>query len=150
MDFFRRILRTQAMLQPQRVNLKLTEFEQRRKAALRKAKGRTVVVLTAKTEKDEKCVLDRVYFEEILREMRAMRPTRRPPEALRADPRDCSNPPGRYLTCKMAGTENGATRITKPTWTRATEFLHGTRWLYGQARSSDGQAASRSRPRWLD
>jgi hypothetical protein len=66
---------TQTLLKPHRVSVKQSELAQSDRIALRKAKGRTVVVLTARAGEDEKCVIDKGYFEEMLREMRSLKET---------------------------------------------------------------------------
>lgn len=59
-----------ALLQPERVETNRSQLRQKQSSVLRKAKGRTVVVVTARGEQDEKCVLDKGYFEEILGKLR--------------------------------------------------------------------------------
>jgi len=94
--------------------------------------------------------VDRVYFEEILREMRAMRPTRRPPEALRQI-RETVQSSREILDLQDGWDGNGATRIYKTNLDTSHRIPFTERaGFMAQARSSDGQAASRSRPRWLD
>jgi hypothetical protein len=68
-------MQTQALLKPHRVSVKQSDFAPSERTTLRKAKGRTVVVLTAQAEEDAKCVLDKGYFEEMLREMRSLEET---------------------------------------------------------------------------
>jgi hypothetical protein len=66
---------THRLLKPHRVSVKQSDFAAGQRTALRKAKGRTVIVLTAPTEEDAKCVLDKGYFEAMLREMRSLEET---------------------------------------------------------------------------
>jgi ribosomal protein L25 (general stress protein Ctc) len=59
-------MKTKALLKPETVETSRTQLRQRQSSVLRKAKGRTVVVVRAREEEDEKCVVDKRYFEEIL------------------------------------------------------------------------------------
>jgi len=60
-----------ALLKPERVRTNRTRLRQEQNAILKKAKGRTVVVVNARGRKDEKCVLDKRYFDEILESFQA-------------------------------------------------------------------------------
>lgn len=60
-----------ALLKPQRLHTNRTRLRQEQSSVLRKARGRTVIVVTARNDEDEKCVLDRSYFEEILGKLQA-------------------------------------------------------------------------------
>ena len=52
-----------------------SKTRQRRKKVLKKAKGSTVVVVSASDEGEEKVVLDRQYFDQVFRGLRALRET---------------------------------------------------------------------------
>ena len=60
-----------ALTRPHRVTVKRSELRQNQRATLKKAKGRTVVIVTASDEGEEKLVLDRQYFEELVHGLRA-------------------------------------------------------------------------------
>ena len=60
-----------ALTRPRRIAVKRSELRQNQRATLKRAKGRTVVVITSNDEEEEKLVLDRGYFEELIRELRA-------------------------------------------------------------------------------
>ena len=64
-------MKTKALLEPETVETNRTQLRQRQSSVLRKAKGRTVVVVRAREEEDEKCVVDKRYFEEILQNFSA-------------------------------------------------------------------------------
>lgn len=64
-----------ALARPRRVAANRTELRQNQRAVLRQAKGSTVVVVAGRDEGDEKVVLDRNYFEEVLRRLRGLRET---------------------------------------------------------------------------
>ena len=68
-------MRTQVLLRPQRVSVKRSEFRQSQQSVFRKAKGRTVVVLTAQPGDEEKYLLDKDYFEQILGRLRSAQET---------------------------------------------------------------------------
>jgi hypothetical protein len=52
------------------IQVNRSELRQNQSALLKKARGRTVVVVTARSEDEEKCVVDRKYFEQILERLR--------------------------------------------------------------------------------
>jgi fructose-1-phosphate kinase PfkB-like protein len=56
---------------PRRVAVKRSELRQHQRATLKRAKGRTVVVIAGSDEEEEKLVVDKDYFEELIRELRA-------------------------------------------------------------------------------
>jgi hypothetical protein len=60
---------------PQTVRINRTLFRQSQKSVLRRAKGRTVVVLTARQPHEEKCVVDKQYFDEILGQVDSLQET---------------------------------------------------------------------------
>ena len=62
------------LLKPEKVRTKRSDLRQMQSSVLARAKGRTVVVVTAHG-KEEKYVLDRAYFEEILEKMRGLEET---------------------------------------------------------------------------
>lgn len=62
---------TLALTHPRRIAVKRSELRQNQRATLKRAKGRTVVVITGRDEEEEKLVVDKDYFEELIRELRA-------------------------------------------------------------------------------
>jgi hypothetical protein len=64
-----------ALTQPQRVPVNRSELRQNQRATLRKATGRTVLVVSASDEGEEKIVADKEYFEEVLRKLRVLKET---------------------------------------------------------------------------
>lgn len=60
-----------ALTHPEKLEVGRSRLRQNQSAVLRKARGRTVVVITARDKDEEKCVVDKRYFEEILRGLRA-------------------------------------------------------------------------------
>ncbi len=60
-----------ALLKPERLQTNRSRLRQEQSSILKKAKGKTVVLVTARNQEDEKCVLDRSYFEELLQRFQA-------------------------------------------------------------------------------
>ena len=61
-----------APIQPEKVEqVKRSELRQHQRAVLRKVKGRRVVVITAREEGEEKLVLDKQYFDDLLEKLRS-------------------------------------------------------------------------------
>jgi len=56
---------------PAKVRVNRTEFRQNQRELLEKAKGRTVVVITAEDHGEEKLVVDKKYFDEIMHRLKA-------------------------------------------------------------------------------
>lgn len=56
---------------PTKVRVNRTEFRQNQRELLHKAKGRTVVLITAEDQGEEKLVVDRKYFDEIMHRLKA-------------------------------------------------------------------------------
>ena len=63
-------MRASSLLQPETIHISRSKLRQRQRAVLKRARGRTVVVVTARGEADEKCVVDRDYFEEVLERLK--------------------------------------------------------------------------------
>ncbi len=61
-----------ALTRPERKVVNRTELRQKQSATLRLARGNQVVVITANHEEDEKLLLDKKYFDEIVRQLRAV------------------------------------------------------------------------------
>jgi hypothetical protein len=59
-----------ALMEPKMVHVNRSELRQNQSATLRKARGQTVLVISASTAEDEKFVVDRQYFEDIVRRLR--------------------------------------------------------------------------------
>ncbi len=63
-------MKSSALLKPGTVKINRSQFRQKQSAVLKRARGRTVVVVTSRGEGGQKCVLDREYFEEIMEKFR--------------------------------------------------------------------------------
>jgi hypothetical protein len=61
---------TSALLKPERFSTNRSELRQNQSLVLRKARGRTVVVVKATGGEDEKYVLGKDYFEELIEKLR--------------------------------------------------------------------------------
>jgi hypothetical protein len=61
-----------ALAKPETVQTNRTQLRQGQNAILKKAKGRTIVVVKARGREDEKCVLDKRYFDEILESLQSV------------------------------------------------------------------------------
>jgi len=59
-----------ALFRPETVKVNRSQLRQQQSAVLKRARGKTVVVVTARGESEEKCVVDKQYFEEILEKLR--------------------------------------------------------------------------------
>ena|SRR2546425_7482994 len=64
-----------ALTNPQMVSVNRSELRKNQRAVLRKARGHTVVVVEASDEGEEKVVVDKNYFEDVLKRLRALRET---------------------------------------------------------------------------
>jgi glycosyltransferase A (GT-A) superfamily protein (DUF2064 family) len=60
-----------ASAQPEFIEVNRSELRQNQSSVLRKAKGRTVLVISAPQEGEEKIVLARAYFDDIAARLRA-------------------------------------------------------------------------------
>jgi hypothetical protein len=60
-----------ALTQPEMVAVNRSELRQNQSAVLKRAKGRTVLVIAAPGEGDEKLVLDRAYFDDLVSRLRS-------------------------------------------------------------------------------
>ena len=60
-----------ALTEPQLVTVGRSELRQRQRATLKRAKGRTVVLISANEGEEAKLVLDKEYFDELLASLRA-------------------------------------------------------------------------------
>ena len=60
-----------ALTKPQRHSVKRSELRQRQNATLRLARGNQVVVISATNKEDEKLLLDKDYFEELVLRLRS-------------------------------------------------------------------------------
>lgn len=55
-----------ALTKPKTVRVNRTDFRDKLRETLNKAKGRTVVAISANDQEDERLVLDKKYFDELL------------------------------------------------------------------------------------
>jgi len=60
-----------SLTKPNWIKVKRTELRQKQRAILKRAKGRTVVLIAGADEEEEKLVIDKEYFDEVLRKLRA-------------------------------------------------------------------------------
>ncbi len=60
-----------ALTRPETHKIKRSEFRQKQSATLRLAKGNCVVLILARDRDDEKLVLDRKYFDELVQGLRS-------------------------------------------------------------------------------
>ena len=60
-----------AVTKPNWVKVKRSELRQSQRATLKKAKGRTVVLISSSDEQEEKLVVDKGYFDELVGKLRA-------------------------------------------------------------------------------
>ena len=65
----------QALTRPNRVSVNRTELRQQQRRTLQKARGTTVVVIAANDPAEEKLLLDKRYFEELVQRMRSLAET---------------------------------------------------------------------------
>jgi hypothetical protein len=61
-----------ALTEPERKIVNRSELRQKQSATLRMARGNQVVVISATHEEDEKLLLDKKYFDEIVQKLRAV------------------------------------------------------------------------------
>ncbi|MGB2623968.1 MAG: hypothetical protein WA857_11575 [Candidatus Acidiferrum sp.] len=62
----------QALTRPGRHTVGRSELRQKQSATLRLARGRNVVVISAHHEEDEKLLLDKKYFDELIQKLRSV------------------------------------------------------------------------------
>lgn len=60
-----------SLTKPHWVKVKRSELRQKQRATLKRAKGRTVVLIAGADEEEEKLVIDKEYFQEVLGKLRA-------------------------------------------------------------------------------
>jgi len=60
-----------SLTKPHWIKVKRSELRQKQRATLKRAKGRTVVVVSGADEEEEKLVIDKEYFQEVLGKLRA-------------------------------------------------------------------------------
>ena len=61
-----------ALTRPERKTVNRSELRQKQRATLRMARGNQVVVISANDEEDEKLLLDKKYFDEIVSQLRSV------------------------------------------------------------------------------
>jgi hypothetical protein len=64
-------MKTKMLTRPTPVRVNRSELRDKQKAMLKRAKGSTVLVIPGNEEGDEKLVLDKKYFDEVLKRLRA-------------------------------------------------------------------------------
>src|ERR1700720_3075809 len=60
------------LTRPEQKTVNRSELRQKQRATLRMARGNQVVVISANDEEDEKLLLDKKYFDEIVKQLRAV------------------------------------------------------------------------------
>lgn len=68
-------MKTSALFKPGTIEVNRSQLRQNQSTVLKKATGRTVVVVRSNRKGSEKCVMDRQYFEEILAKLKAAQET---------------------------------------------------------------------------
>jgi hypothetical protein len=61
-----------ALTRPEKKIVNRSELRQKQRATLRMARGNQVVVISANDQEDEKLLLDKQYFDEIVKQLRAV------------------------------------------------------------------------------
>jgi hypothetical protein len=61
-----------ALTRPEKKIVNRSELRQKQRATLRMARGHQVVVISANDEEDEKLLLDKKYFDELVKQLRAV------------------------------------------------------------------------------
>lgn len=64
-----------ALTPPRQVSVNRTKFRDQMREVLKQARNNTVIVVSANDEDEEKVVVDKRYFDEVIRRMRALRET---------------------------------------------------------------------------
>jgi len=62
---------TQRSIGPERVKVNRSELRRNQSRIFRRAKGRTIIQVTGWSEEDEKYVVDKRYFDDLLQKLRA-------------------------------------------------------------------------------
>lgn len=65
-------MNVKTLTRPEKKIVNRSELRQKQRATLRMARGNQVVVISASDEEDEKLLLDKKYFDEIVKELRAL------------------------------------------------------------------------------
>lgn len=60
------------LTRPERKTVNRSQLRQKQRATLRMARGNQVVVISANDEEDEKLLLDKKYFDEIVNQLRSV------------------------------------------------------------------------------
>src|ERR1700674_1221593 len=60
------------LIRPEKKTVNRSELRQKQRATLRMARGNQVVVISANDEEDEKLLLDKKYFDEIVGQLRSV------------------------------------------------------------------------------
>jgi len=60
------------LIRPEKKTVNRSELRQKQRATLRMARGNQVVVISANDDEDEKLLLDKRYFDEIVKQLRAV------------------------------------------------------------------------------
>jgi fructose-1-phosphate kinase PfkB-like protein len=63
---------TRTLMQPRTVRVKRSDLRQKQRETLCQAKKNTVVVISANDPEDEKLLIDKKYFDDLVRRMRSL------------------------------------------------------------------------------
>jgi hypothetical protein len=66
------VMTVQTLTRPGKHKVKRSELRQNQSATLRLARGRNVVVISATHEEDEKLLVDKKYFDELIEKLRSV------------------------------------------------------------------------------
>ena len=61
-----------ALMQPEKIEVNRSELRQNQSALFRRAKGKRVLLVTSPNDEDQKYVLDKEYFEQILHQFESL------------------------------------------------------------------------------
>jgi hypothetical protein len=63
---------TQALTHPKKIRVNRTDLRKNQRETLKRAKGSTVVVISASDREDEKLLLDKSYFDELVQKLSSL------------------------------------------------------------------------------
>ncbi|MGA8223266.1 MAG: hypothetical protein WB780_16565 [Candidatus Acidiferrales bacterium] len=63
---------TQTLAHPKRIRVNRTELRKRQRETLKQAKGSTIVVISASDQEDEKLLVDRSYFDDLVQKLSSL------------------------------------------------------------------------------
>lgn len=63
---------TQALTNPKKIRVNRTDLRQNQRETLKRAKGSTVIVISASDQEDEKLLVDKSYFDELVQKLSSL------------------------------------------------------------------------------